>query len=87
MNTKELEIQFENYHSLTEQQFKLINDNLQSINKKLDNHLTHSFADMCDKMTEMKINQKWTFIIGGSVLGALMGTNAFLLKHLFTLLT
>jgi hypothetical protein len=94
MNIKELETQvneldsqFSSYHSLTESQFRLINDNLESINKKLDNHLVHSFADMCTKMTELQINQKWAFIIGGTVLGALMSTNAFLLKHLFTLLT
>ena len=87
MTDKKLKSEFDNYHSLTEQRFLFINDNLKSINLKLDNHLVHSFADICKEVIKLKTNQKWAFAIGFFVLGSLMGINAYLLKHLFIILT
>jgi hypothetical protein len=54
------------------------------------NELVHLKADINDLTNKVDIfanNQKWAFLIGGTIITLFMGANAYLLKHLFTLLT
>ena len=52
-------IWFENYHSLTETQFKLTNDSLRSIKNDIKNLKENHLAHLQEELTEITTNQKW----------------------------
>jgi len=50
---------FENYHSLQESQFRLLNDTCKGIKGDIRNLKENHLAHLQDELTEIATNQKW----------------------------
>jgi len=67
---------FENYHSLTESQFRIVNDNIKSFKSEIQNLKDNHLAHLDNKVTKIGTNQEWLiksyWIIAGASISSLV---------------